>query len=92
MFVIIVVSIGYQPFSLFVTNIKKNRELHLFMWRLWTAYATNKKAHDLIVGVSPFLRSDSKLSRFWLSEEKRKRFDIMDVNNGVVLLYRHWFW
>lgn len=53
---------------------------------------TNKKAHDLIVGVSPFLRSDSKLSRFWLSEEKRKRFDIMDVNNGVVLLYRHWFW
>ena len=35
---------------------------------------TNKKAHDIIVGASPFLRSDSKLSRFRLSEEKRKRF------------------
>ncbi len=35
---------------------------------------TNKKAHDIIAGASPFLRSDSKLSRFQLSEEKRKRF------------------
>ena len=35
---------------------------------------TNKKAHDIIAGDSPFLRSDSKLSRFQLSEEKRKRF------------------
>ena len=35
---------------------------------------TNKKAHDIIVGTSPFLRSDSKLSRFRLSEERRKRF------------------
>ena len=35
---------------------------------------TNKKAHDIIVGASPFLRSDSKLSRFRLSKEKRKRF------------------
>lgn len=47
---------------------------------------TNKKAHDMIVGVSPFLRSDSKLSRFWLSEEKRKRFIPVCYNVNLSLL------
>lgn len=46
---------------------------------------TNKKAHDIIVGVFPFLRSDSKLSRFWLSEEKRKRFIYQYVTMSIYL-------
>ena len=48
---------------------------------------TNKKAHDLIAGVSPFLRSDSKLSRFWLCQEKRKRFIYQYVIMLIYLFY-----
>ncbi len=48
---------------------------------------TNKKAHDMIAGVSPFLRSESKLSRFWLRKEKRKRFIPVCYNVNLSLLY-----
>ena len=46
---------------------------------------TNKKAHDMIAGVSPFLRSESKLSRFWLRKEKRKRFIYQYVIMSIYL-------
>ena len=53
---------------------------------------TNKKAHDLIAGVSPFLRSDSKLSRFWLCQEKRKRFIYQYVIISIYLFCMFKFW
>ena len=49
---------------------------------------TNKKAHDMIAGASPFLRSESKLSRFWLRKEKRKRFIYQYVKMSIYLFNR----
>ena len=63
MFVIIVLSIGYKPFPLFVTNTKKI--VNFFLGSEVLDYLLpNRKAHDYSRAIPLFIRWLLKLSRF----------------------------
>ena len=61
----------------------KNRELLLLSEVLDDLQRKQESPRFIIASVSPFLYVVSKLSRFRIAQEKRKRFLYMDANNDV---------